>query len=89
MRYWVSRTLAVLLLVPGLGMVAFASASAAECHSEGSWVKNPITEVLMYKVTKECPAVVPSSDPAGVAGPPPCDVATASPATFCWGSYPC
>jgi len=76
--------------VPALGTVAPVNASAATCHSQGTWVKNPATRILMYKVKVVCPAGATSGTPStGGNSAPSCDIKTAPPATFCWGSKPC
>ena len=92
MRQWVSRTLALLILVPGLGMLAPVDSSAAECHSKGSWVRNPQNQAYEYKMVETCteagpPGVTPSDPPGGGPVSPGCDLV--SPATFCLGPYPC
>lgn len=93
MRSWLSRILAVMLLVPGLGLVALDHASAGQCRSVSVPAWDYVHSVLKYNVTQvDCAAgQTPASDPpaSGSSGPPPCDLASASPATFCWGSYPC
>lgn len=92
MRQWMSRILALMLLVPGLGMVALDHASAGNCQWKGSWVPGVDPGTLQYVRTWECPAgVTPASaTPAvGASVPPPCDVANAPGATFCRGSSPC
>jgi len=92
MRQWLSGIVAVLLLAPGLGMVALESASAGGCRWENVLVTDAIGGAVHYERKQVCPVgVTPASDPAvgDTSVPPPCDLASASPATFCWGSYPC
>ena len=92
MRDWLSRALVALLLVPGLGLVTFDHASAApsgQCH----WENIPVTGggfgSVRYSRKQVCPAgVTPGAQPV-VRGAPPCDIKSAPPATFCWGSNPC
>jgi len=95
MRQWVSGLVATLVLVPALGMVALdpASAVAGQCRWENVSVRSQGGTGVRYERTQvDCPAgVTPTSATpvVGTSGPPPCDVAGASPATFCWGSRPC
>lgn len=93
MRLWLSRILALALLI-GLGMVAAdpaVAAAAGKCHWQTVLVTDGGVSGFHYKRTQVCPAgVTPSSStPAGGKQQPPCDVKSASPATFCWGSSPC
>jgi hypothetical protein len=53
-----SRTLTVLLLVPGLSTLALVDASAAVCHTQSTVMRDPVTQVLTYKVEKDCAAGV-------------------------------
>ena len=92
MRQWLSRTLAVLMLVPGLGMFALVDSWAAECHSNGTWVPDLQTGELEYKMVETCtesgpPGVTPSVTPGGGPVSPGCDIV--SPATFCSGPNAC
>ena len=90
MRQWIVRILAPLLLVPGMGMVATSPASAAPsgpCHWEMVLNTNPGLNGVLYKRTRVCPAGVPVDPPPVVA--PLCDIASAYPSTFCYGSTPC
>jgi hypothetical protein len=94
MRQWVSRILAVLMLMPALGLVALDPASAGPCHW-GTYVTGFNEVGVTYGQKWVCPPGVtpPSDPPAGgkgsAAGTPSCDVASAPRATFCRGSSPC
>jgi hypothetical protein len=89
MRIWLSRSLAVLLLVPGLGMVALDPASAGQCQMERILVQAGDGNV-QYQRKQVCPVgVTPGTSPVVVTGAPSCDITSASPATFCLGSTPC
>jgi hypothetical protein len=93
MRLWLSRIL-ILGLLTGLGLVAAdpaLAATAGKCQWKTVLVTNGGVLGAQYKRTQVCPAgVTPSSStPAGGTSQPPCDVKSASPATFCWGSSPC
>lgn len=90
MRHWIVRILAPLLLVPGVGMVATSPASAASsgpCHWEIVLNTDPGVQGVSYKRTRVCPAGVPVDPPPVDA--PSCDIASASPSTFCMGTTPC
>jgi hypothetical protein len=91
MHQRVSRGLAVLLLVSGLGMASSESASAGQCRSDSVPTWDPNRGSLVYKVTLvDCAAgQTPGSPASGGNGGPSCDVASATPATFCVGLKPC
>jgi hypothetical protein len=68
MRKWMSRFLALILLMRGLAAVALDHASAAgDCQWKGSWVRGVGAGTLEYGRTWDCPAgETPSSaSPAG------------------------
>jgi hypothetical protein len=88
MRHWVSRSLAVLMLVPSLGTLVLVDSATAACHSETQLVTNPLTHVLEYQIVETCTEDVPPGDaPGGGQVIPGCDLV--SPATFCSGPYAC
>jgi len=90
MRQWMSRALAMLLLVPSLGLVSTEFASAAQCQWKMSPVPGAVPGTIQYKRTRVCPAgVTPGAQPVVVKGAPSCDIKSAPQATFCWGSNPC
>ena len=90
MRQWMSRALAMLLLVPCLGLATTQSASAAQCQWSMSPVPGAVPGTVQYKRTRVCPAgVTPGTQPVVVKSAPSCDIKSASPATFCWGLNPC
>jgi|GEM_PF-6700843 hypothetical protein len=92
MRHCVRRLLAVLLLLPGLGIVALDHAAAGQCRSIDTPVQSNGGGLVTYNRKQVCPAgVTPSNAPlaGGVKVSPSCDVKGSPPATFCWGSRLC
>jgi hypothetical protein len=89
MRHWMSRALALLLLVACLGLTSTESASAVQCQWKMSPVAGASPGTVQYRQKQVCPAgVTPGAQPV-VKGAPSCDIKSASPATFCLGSAPC
>jgi hypothetical protein len=98
-RLWVSRVLCMLLLATGMGIVALDPASAGPCRWEFVKVTAPGGRLVDYVRTKvgctgtEVPGEGATGgspiDTPGGGGPvsPGCDLV--SPATFCFGPYPC
>jgi hypothetical protein len=91
MRQWMSRVLTLLLLVPVMALASVDSAWAGECRWENVLITDPFGGAVTYERRMvDCAAgVEPGALPAGGSSAPSCDIASASPATFCWGSNPC